>query len=133
MSLIKKIVLLLSATLFLYGSDDLKVADSYTDAIEDGIALKKHVILFAHSPFCPWCRKMEADTLENKKVIKLLNEKYIFVSIDLSTELETEDVPSKFLPRGTPTTFVIDPTTGDTLFTMRGYKSPKSFIWRLSK
>ena len=76
---------------------------------------------------------MEADTLSNPDVIKLLNEKYIFVSIDLSTELEIEDVPSRFLPQGTPTTFVIDPKTQKSLFTMRGYKKPKSFIWRLSK
>ena len=133
MNVIKKVILFLSTTLFLYGSVDLKYADSYTDAIEKGIKQNKNVVLFAHSPFCPWCRKMEADTLENSKVIKLLNEKYIFVSIDLSTELETEDVPSRFLPQGTPITFVINPTNQEKLFTMRGYKKPDSFIWRLSK
>jgi len=133
MKLFTKLVLLLSTTLFLHASIDLKIADSYTDAIEKGIKQNKHVVLFAHSPFCPWCRKMEADTLENEKVIKLLNEKYIFISIDLSTELEIEDVPSRFLPQGTPITFVIDPTTQEKLFTMRGYKSPDSFTWRLNK
>jgi len=133
MNLIKKLVLLLSATLFLYGSADLKHADSYTDAIEQGIKEKKSVVLFAHSPFCPWCRKMEADTLSNQKVIQLLNEKFIFVTIDLSTDIETEDVPKRFLPQGTPTTFVIDPTTQEVQFTMRGYKKAKSFIWRLNR
>ena len=53
MNIIKKLLLLVSTTLFLYGSGDLKIADSYTDAIEDGIYYKKHVILFAHSPFFP--------------------------------------------------------------------------------
>ena len=133
MKLFTKLILLLSTTLFLHASIDLKIADSYTDAIEKGIKQNKHVILFAHSPFCPWCRKMEADTLENEKVIKLLNEKYIFISIDLSTELEIEDVPNRFLPQGTPITFVIDPTTQEKLFTMRGYKSVDSFTWRLNK
>ncbi len=133
MNIFKKLILLLSTTLFLYGSTELKHADSYNDAIQKGIKENKHVVLFAHSPFCPWCRKMEADTLSNHEVIKLLNEKYIFVTIDLSTEVEREDVPHKFLPQGTPTTFVIDPTNQENLFTMRGYKTPDSFIWRLSK
>lgn len=133
MKLLTKLFLLLSTTLFLYGASEIKHANSYTEAIKQGIKENKHVILFAHTPFCPWCRKMESDTLANEKVIKLLNEKYIFVTIDLSTEVETEDVPEQYLPQGTPTTFVIDPTTQENLFTMRGYKSPDSFIWRLSK
>jgi len=133
MNFIKTLILFLSTTLFLYGSANLKIADSYTDAIEKGVKQKKHVVLFAHSPFCPWCRKMEINTFENEKVITLLNEKYIFVSIDLSTELETEDVPNRFLPQGTPVTFIIDPTNQENLFTMRGYKAPKSFLWRLNK
>jgi thioredoxin-related protein len=120
-------------SLTLYGAVTLKEADSYKDALKKGIKEHKHVILFAHSPFCPWCRKMEHDTLSNKKVIKLLNDKYIFISIDLSLSMDIEDVPTKFLPRGTPTTYVIDPTNEDTLYTMRGYKSPKSFLFRLGK
>lgn len=111
----------------------LKHADSYTDALKQGVKENKHVILFAHSPFCPWCRKMEEETLSNEKVIKLLNEKYIFVSVDMSLNMDIEDVPPRFLPRGTPTTYVIDPTTAEGLFTMRGFKSPKSFLWRLEK
>jgi thioredoxin-related protein len=133
MNFLKKVILFLCTTLFLFGSTDLKHANSYTDAIEQGKKQNKHVVLFTHSPFCPWCRKMETDTLENPKVIKLLNEKYIFVSIDISTEIETDDVPSEYLPQGTPTTFVIDPSTQNKLFTMRGYKAPKSFLWRLNK
>lgn len=121
------------STLTLFGAPTLKHADSYKDALEQGVKEKKHVILFAHSPFCPWCRKMEHDTLENEQVIKLLNEKYIFLAVDLSLTMETEDIPSRFLPQGTPVTFVIDPETEEGLFTMRGYKAPKSFIWRLEK
>lgn len=120
-------------TASLFAASTLKHADSYQDALEQGVKENKHVILFAHSPFCPWCRKMEHDTLSNEKVITLLNEKYIFLAVDLSLQMETEDIPSKFLPKGTPVTFVIDPETEDGLFTMRGYKTPKSFIWRLQK
>jgi len=123
------------ASLFILSlqASTLKHADSYKDALEQGVKENKHVILFAHSPFCPWCRKMEEETLSNEKVIKLLNEKYIFISVDMSLSMDIEDVPPRFLPRGTPTTYVIDPATGEGLFTMRGFKSPKSFLWRLEK
>ncbi len=127
------IVFICISSLSLFGSPTLKHADSYQEALELGVKEKKHVILFAHSPFCPWCRKMEQDTLSNEGVIKLLNEKYIFLAVDLSLQMETEDIPSRFLPQGTPVTFVIDPETEEGLFTMRGYKSAKSFMWRLEK
>lgn len=110
---------------------DLKHADSYEDAINEGVNQNKRVVLFAHSPFCPWCRKMEEDTLSNKEVIKELNEKFIFISVDLSVNIDIEDVPSKFIPRGTPTTYVINPEDQSLAFSMRGYKSPKSFLFRL--
>jgi len=108
-------------------------ADSYSDAIQEGKIKHKAVVLFTHSPFCPYCKKMQQDTLSNKKVIKLLNDKFIFVSVDLSLDLETDDVPKKFIPRGTPTTYVIDPNNQQLLFSLRGYKTPKSFINRLSR
>ena len=131
--LLLSIIFICVSSLTLFGATALKHADSYKDALQQGIKEKKHIILFAHSPFCPWCAKMENDTLSNEKVIKLLNEKYIFLSVDLSLEMDIEDIPSEFLPQGTPVTFVIDPETQNGLFTMRGYKDPKSFIWRLEK
>jgi thioredoxin-related protein len=127
------IIFICVSSLTLLEASALKYANSYKEAIEQGVKEHKHVILFANSPFCPWCRKMEHDTLSDENVIKLLNEKYIFLSVDLSLQMETEDIPSRFLPQGTPVTFVIDPETQEGLFTMRGYKSPKSFIWRLEK
>ena len=103
------------------------------DAVKEGIAQNKRVVLFAHTPFCPWCKKMEADTLENQNVIKFLNKNEIFVTIDLSIDMDIEDVPKQFIPRGTPTTYVINPKDQSLLFTMRGYKNAKSFLSRLSR
>jgi thioredoxin-related protein len=112
---------------------ELNHADSYTDAIEQGIKEKKSVVLFAHSPYCPWCRKMENETLSNKNVIDYLNNNYVFVSVDLSLDVATEDVPKRFLPQGTPTTYVINPNNQQLMFTMRGFKKVKSFLGRLKR
>jgi len=127
-----KLLLLLCFSLSLNASE-LYHADSYEAAIEQGVKKNKRVVLFIHHPQCPYCRKMEADTLSDKTVIEYLNKNFIFVSVDLSLSMQTEEVPERFLPQGTPTTFVIDPKDEKLLFTMRGYKNPKSFLGRLSR
>ena len=133
MKIFTKLLLVLFAAVTLNGSVDLNHADTYTDAIKKGTKENKQVVLFVHSPFCPWCRKMEADTLSNKDVIKELNEKFVFISVDLSVNIDIEDIPKQFIPRGTPTTFVINPADQSLAFSMRGYKSPKSFLFRLNR
>jgi thioredoxin-related protein len=120
----------LSNTLLATG---LKVATSYENAIDQGIQQNKHIILFAQSPSCPWCEKMEEETFSDQRVIYLLNEHYIFLSVNMSSQSEIENIPAKFLPRGTPTTFIIDPHTEELLYTMRGFKSAKNVLFRLSK
>ncbi len=126
-------IVLLFLTVISLNALELKHADSYKDAIEQGIKESKSIVLFAHHPQCPYCRKMEANTLSDKKVIKLLNEKFIFVSVDVSLDMEIEDVPSEFIPAGTPTTYVIDPKTQKKLYSLRGYKSASSFLSRLTR
>jgi thioredoxin-related protein len=127
-----KLFLVLVSTIALNASM-LKYADSYEDALEKAKEQNKAVVLFAHSPFCPWCKKMEEDTLSDTEVIDFLNQNFIFVSVDLSIGMDIEDVPSRFLPEGTPTTYVIDPTNEELLYSLRGYKNKKSFLGRLSR
>jgi len=126
-------LLFLALSIFTLNANELKHADSYADALEKGIAQNKSVVLFAHSPFCPWCRKMEAETLSDNEVIEYLNKNFIFVTVDLSLSMDIEDVPAKFLPEGTPTTYVIDPKTQELLYSLRGFKNKKSFLGRLSQ
>ncbi len=126
-------LLLILFSVFTLNAADLIHADSYADALKKGVEQNKPVVLFAHSPFCPWCRKMEADTLSDEEVINFLNKNFIFVTVDLSLSMDIEDVPAKFLPEGTPTTYVIDPKTEELLYSLRGYKSKQSFLGRLSR
>jgi thioredoxin-related protein len=132
MKLFTKILFLVLSIVALNASE-LIHADSYPDALKKGIEQNKPVALFAHSPFCPWCRKMEAETLSDNEVIEYLNENFIFVTVDLSLSMDIEDVPGKFLPEGTPTTYIIDPKTQELLYSLRGYKNKKSFLGRISR
>lgn len=128
-------VLFFSFILFSFNSNavELTFNNSYKEAMELAKKENKNVVLFAHSPFCPWCIKMEEDTLSDKNIIKLLNDNFIFLMIDLSVDIQLDDVPDRFLPRGTPTTFVIDPNGEKLLYTLRGYHNAKSFSRSLSK
>jgi len=132
MKIFTKLLLVFFSVLAL-NATDLIHADSYADALEKGVKQNKSVLLFAHSPFCPWCRKMEAETLSDNEVIEYLNKNFIFVTVDLSLSMDIEDVPAKFLPEGTPTTYVIDPKTQELLYSLRGFKNKKSFLGRLSQ
>ena len=122
-----KFICLVLITTFLNAAD-LNHADSYTDAIQKGIKENKLVVLFTHTPFCPYCVKMEEDTLSNPEVINLLNQRFIFISVDLGIDIETEDVPRRFIPRGTPTTFIIDPKTPENFYNIRGYVNAERFL-----
>ena len=132
MKIFTKILLILLSIVALNGTEIIH-ANSYADALEKGVEQNKPVMLFAHSPFCPWCRKMEADTLSDNEVIEYINKNFIFVTVDLSLSMDIEDVPARFLPEGTPTTYVIDPKTQELLYSLRGYKNKKSFLGRVSR
>ncbi len=129
--------LLFFITLSILSSDllatGLKVATSYKNAIEQGKAQNKHIVFFVKSNHCPWCEKMEEETFSDQRVIYLLNEQYIFFSVNMSYKNEIKNIPAEFIPRGTPTTFIIDPHTQELLYTMRGYKSAQNVLFRLSK
>ena len=49
------------------------------------------------------------------------------MSVDLSLDMEVEDVPMRFLPEGTPVTFIIDPKNEEKLYSLRGYKNTNHF------
>ena len=129
MKSIAKVVILLCTITIILNASTLKQADSYEHAIEQGIKTDKNILMFMHNPHCPWCTKMEHETLSNLDVIKYINKNYIFVSIDV----DMDDFPSKFRPIGTPTTYVVNPKTEEKVFTMKGYKSAKSLLYRLKR
>ena len=106
---------------------DIKYASSYEEAVVQAKEQNKKLMLFMHSDYCPWCKKMKRTTLKNKEVVDDINKNYIFVQLDI----DFDDFPSKFKPNGVPTTYVIDPIKEEKMFTMRGYKSAKSFLNRI--
>jgi thioredoxin-related protein len=126
----KKILLTLLFSLsVLLQAGELIHTEDYEQGIYKAQKEHKNLVLFVYSSYCPWCKKMERDTLENKEVIEYLNKNYIFVAANQ----DIDEFPQRFMPNGTPTTYVIDPKTQEKLFSLRGYKSPHSFLKRLKR
>ena len=117
---------LITSTLFAQ-MDGLNIIEEYDDAIALAKKQNKEILLFIYSTYCPYCEKMKKTTLSDKKVIEFINKKYIFTMMNL----EIDDIPEKFKPRFTPTTFVVDPKDQQSIYEMYGYKSNKQVLKEL--
>ena len=120
MKFIISLILLLSSA----SSVDLKDVEFYDKALDMAQKQNKKVLMFMYSEYCPWCEKMKKTTLIDKKVIKYINSKYIFLKMDR----DIGEYPQKLKPKFIPTTYVIDPKTKETVQKIYGYKSPENFI-----
>ena len=47
---------------------------------------EKNIVVFIHTDWCKYCKKMQGKTFQNEEVINLLNESFLFNSLDAETE-----------------------------------------------
>ncbi|MEA3290371.1 MAG: thioredoxin family protein [Campylobacterota bacterium] len=102
----------------------LKHTTSYKQGLNDALAQNKPMVIFMYGKNCPWCSRMEQTTFSNKNVVELLNKNFIFIAINQNRN----DYPKKFIPKGVPTTYIVDPKSERILNTLMGYKDSKSFL-----
>lgn len=102
----------------------LKHTTSYKQGLNDALAQNKPMVIFMYGKNCPWCSRMEQTTFSNKNVVELLNKNFIFIAINQNRN----DYPKKFIPKGVPTTYIVDPKNERILNTLMGYKDSKSFL-----
>lgn len=124
----KNLLVLFLLSIFSFASS-IQHINSYEQGIEKAKKENKQALLFVYSTYCPWCKKMEKTTLQDEEVIKVINEKYIFIAVNQ----DKDSFPEKFIPYGVPTTYLIDPIKEEKIFTMKGYKSADSFLDRLGR
>lgn len=122
-----KYILIIFIAIYSYGLE-LKVNHNYKEAINKAKQSNKKVLLFLKSGYCPWCHKMEKETLKNSKITKFINENYVFLKLDKDDDI----YPKKFFSDIVPTTYLIDPNTQEKINTMYGYIKPNIFIDDLS-
>jgi thioredoxin-related protein len=62
----------------------------------------KYTIVFIHTNWCKYCKKMQASTLQNEKVIEMLNDSFWFNSLDAEGKepIEFNNTIFKYVPNG---------------------------------
>ena len=103
--------------------NSMKYEKNYTEAIKKAKVEKKQVMLVLSSSSCPWCRKMEKQTLSNFAIDKIVKDNFIPLALDK----DNDTYPNKFEPQYVPTVLFINPKTEEYFVQSVGYKAPEKF------
>lgn len=109
------------------GKITLKGLKFYTElppVLEAAKAQNKPIFVYVRSETCGWCKKFEEETFTNQSVIKILNEKFILVSIDVYKQ---KNETRNFRVRGTPTEIFLD-SNGTEIKRIPGYVETEIFL-----
>ena len=77
----KSIVLFLLIAFSLSASDKLKW-HSFNDGIAKAKKENKFLLVDFYTDWCGWCKKMDAETYTNQKIIKKLNDNFVLVKLN---------------------------------------------------
>lgn len=89
----------------------------YEEGMVRSKADSKKIFLNFFAEWCPYCRKMEAETFKDRSVVDYLNRNYIAIQVDSDKEgklAATYDV------KGLPTSWFIE-QTGERISSLPGY------------
>ena len=86
----------------LYGqSSDLKM---FTFEEVDSFMIKapKQVVVFFHTDWCKYCHLMNETTFQNKKIVKILNDRFYFISFNAESQKTIKFAGQTFtyIPKG---------------------------------
>jgi thioredoxin-related protein len=84
----------------------------------------KPIFVYARSQVCGWCKKFESETFTNKTVVRILNEKFILLSIDV---YEQKNDSINLRVRGTPTEIFLN-KNGIEINRIPGYSETQQFL-----
>lgn len=104
-------------------ANTMKYQTNYDEAIKKAKKEKKPIMLVLSSTTCPWCRKMENQTLKNETINKQIQANFIPLALDK----DTDSYPKEFFPQYIPTVLFINPITGEYFDQSIGYKPYKKF------
>ncbi len=109
------------------GKMTLKGLEFHTNlslAMEDAKLQEKPVFAYFRSDYCGWCRKFEEETFTNQSVIRILNENFILVSIDVYAQ---KNETRYFRVQGTPAEIFLD-SSGNEIKRISGYTETENFL-----
>lgn len=96
----------------------------YNEALSQGRDFDTPVFIHFTAPWCKWCKKMQAETYTDPKVIRFMAENFAAVMVD------TEKLPSlarKYQVESLPTLWFLD-SQGKALTRIEGYVGPDKLL-----
>lgn len=96
---------------------------AYEQALKKAKKENKPLLFLVDTKTCPWCRKMERQTLKKTAIKNFVIKNFIPVT----QYKNSGGYPKKFKPRVVPTVWFIDPKSEESYFFSYGYKSKKAF------
>ncbi len=102
---------------------------NYLVALEKAKKENKQLMMVGSTKSCPWCRKMERQTLSKNNIANFIKENFIALSVDQ----ELKNYPAKYEIKVVPSIFFINPKDETVILKVLGYKSKKEFKKILDK
>lgn len=96
---------------------------NYSKALKKAKQNNKPIILILSTKTCPWCRKLERQTLKKDFVHAIVKENFIPLTLDRDHDI----YPQKFTAKVVPTVYFIDPKDENSIFVSYGYKNKRDF------
>lgn len=102
---------------------------SIDPGIQEAKNQSKPVFLYFRSETCYWCIRFEEEALSDKRVIDLLNERFVLVSID---QIRQENVALNLGVRSTPY-MIFFTKDGEEITRVPGYLPTEDFLLKLNE
>jgi thioredoxin-related protein len=85
---------------------------------------KKLIIVYIEMQHCPWCHKMNKETMDNPKYKAMFEKEYLLAKITK----ESGDVPLFLSPKYYPTTYILSSDGSQVLDELPGYMTSAHFV-----
>lgn len=96
---------------------------NYEQALLKAKKENKILMMVASTKSCPWCRKLERQTLQKKSVNNKIKENFIALAVDKDESF----YPKVFEVKVVPTIYFINPKDESVVLKTLGYKNRKDF------
>ena len=143
MKLLKVLILLLVLLTSSFSKDFTQVKDGVINideiAKKEAITGKKHIMIFFHMTFCPYCIKMQNNAFSDATVKKKMNESYITIDVNVDDEgiIQYKDFKggkkdfAKSLAIGYYPSVVFIDENNEIVYRLKGYRKTDTFIHTL--
>ena len=103
--------------------EEMKYETNYDIALEKAKENNKIIMMVASTNSCPWCRKLERQTLKKDEINTIIQENFIALSVDQ----DLKNYPDKFEVKVVPTIYFINSKDESVIKKVLGYQNKKEF------